>query len=509
MKLSRLIDELPVRIVCGDDAAAIGGVTDDSRQVRPGDLFVARPGLAADGRRFVDDAVRRGAIAVLGEDLLPRPDAAVLAPVHAGGIPRLAATLADRIHGRPSRRLRLVGITGTNGKTTTAWLVHQLLTTASRRCGLIGTVAIDDGRRRTGAELTTPGSVALSRMLREMADNGCDSAVLEVSSHALDQARVDALRFEVGVFTNLSGDHLDYHGTLDAYAAAKARLFERLDPGATAIVNVDDPASETMLRRCRARVIRCSPRGAPADASATVRRIGADGTDVRLDGPWGVIDVTLPLVGEHNVANALQATATAHVLGLEIDVLAGGLRRCAAPPGRLEPVDDGAVPFRVLVDYAHTDDALLNVLAAVRPLVRGDGRLRVVFGCGGDRDRTKRPRMAATAWRYADEVIVTSDNPRTEDPEAIVDDVMSGVPEDRVDRTTRLVDRRRAIEAAIARSARDDVVLIAGKGHEDYQIIGTEKRPFDDREVARAALRARAIAGGSQRARAGVAGGGQ
>ncbi|MHC4948919.1 MAG: UDP-N-acetylmuramoyl-L-alanyl-D-glutamate--2,6-diaminopimelate ligase [Planctomycetota bacterium] len=488
MKIADLIHDLPCELVRGSPQAVVRDVTDDSRRAGPGSLFVARPGTATDGARYIDAALDAGAVAVLTAAPDPgarRPDAAVL---RADDVAAVGARLAERILGDPSRALRLVGITGTNGKTTTAHLAHQLLAADGGRCGLVGTVHTDDGRDRRTSTLTTPGSADLSATLRRMVDHGCDACVMEVSSHALGQRRTDGLRFDVAVFTNLSGDHLDYHGTMDAYRRAKRRLFEAIETDGWGVVNVDDPAGPHMAAACAGRVRTTSLADRGADCHAELRSAGIDGLRARLRGPWGDLDVRLPLVGRHNASNALQAAAVADALGVPGAVIRAALETATAPPGRLEPVTDAAHGFAVLVDYAHTDDALVNVLAALSPLVPDGGRLRVVFGCGGDRDRTKRPRMARAAWRFADEVIVTSDNPRTEDPDAIVDEIMTGVPAGRADRTTRIVDRAEAIRAAVRRAAPGDVVLIAGKGHEDYQIVGTDRRPFDDRVVAAEAL---------------------
>jgi UDP-N-acetylmuramoyl-L-alanyl-D-glutamate--2,6-diaminopimelate ligase len=304
---------------------------------------------------------------------------------------------------------------------------------------------------------------------------------------------VDGIDFAVALFTNLSGDHLDYHRTMTAYADAKAKLFEHLRGDAIAIVNADDPVHARMLRDCRARVMRCGVSGGAAahvDAEASVLEARIGSMRLRLRGPWGEVAARLPVMGRHNATNALQATAAAWSLGADRDAIERGLATLQAPPGRLEPVTQPDSPFAVLVDYAHTDDALLNVLRALRPALPAGGRLIVVFGCGGDRDRSKRPRMAAVACEHADVSIITSDNPRTEDPASIVDEVAAGVPPASRGAVMKIVDRREAIMHAVSIARPGDAVLIAGKGHEDYQIVGTVKRPFDDRVVAREALRA-------------------
>ncbi|UYV13717.1 MAG: UDP-N-acetylmuramoyl-L-alanyl-D-glutamate--2,6-diaminopimelate ligase [Phycisphaera sp.] len=492
MLLSDLIRGLPIT-VHGSADVRVSGVTEDSRRVEPGWLFVARPGTKQDGCAFVAQALERGAVAVLGRG---RVDAAVSL---VSDVPAtVGAVLAERWFGSPSSRLGLVGITGTNGKTTVAWLLRHLMNAGGRKCGMIGTIEIDEGAGARAAELTTPAAEDVSASLARMVGHGCDAAAIEVSSHALDQGRTGGLSFRAGVFTNLSGDHLDYHGSMDAYAAAKARLFEGLSPDALAIVNVDDPASERMLRDCRARVLRCSM-GGEGDATA---RVVAEGLQSRITmvGPWGEVGARLSLVGNHNAMNALQAVTAAHDLGLSREAIEAALPSLMPPPGRLEHVlVEGVDGPRVLVDYAHTDDALEKALTAVAGRT-GEGKLWIVFGCGGDRDRTKRPRMGAVAGRLADRVVVTSDNPRTEEPRSILDQVLSGV-QDGV-WTASDVHREAAIHLAISQADAHDVVVIAGKGHEDYQIIpdgagGSCRREFDDRVIARAALRKRsAVAGG-------------
>ena len=486
MRVEELIQGLPIALVRGSPQTEVCAIVEDSRVAVAGCLFVARAGTESDGAVFIEEAISKGAVAVVADNSTKIPEGVVAlttdSPAEAG------AHLAERFNGSPGTALRIVGITGTNGKTTIAHLVHHMLNRAGMSCGLIGTVQVDDGATTTAASLTTPSAIDISQLLRTMVANRCAAAALEVSSHALDQGRVAAVPFDVAVFTNLSGDHLDYHRSMDGYAQAKARLFESLSADACAVVNVDDPSASEMIRDCSARRLTTSLLDPAADCFAKCEDQTIDHVDASFRGPWGNFSVCLPLVGEHNVANALQAAAACWVMGLTQDALREGLASCIAPPGRLEPVTIPNDEFTVLVDYAHTDDALENVLAALRPLVPETGRLRVVFGCGGDRDRTKRPRMAEVAARYADEVIITSDNPRTEDPQAIIDEILTGVPEARRADVVALVDRRAAIEYAIERCHRGDVLLIAGKGHEPYQILGKQKRPFDDRRVAADAI---------------------
>lgn len=473
----------------------ISGVQEDSRLIRPGDLFIARAGTKTDGSHFVADARARGAVAVVSARRIDGVDL----PQVTIEDPAAASVLANAFYGEPSTSMRVVGVTGTNGKTTTTYLIRHLLARAGIRCGLIGTVEIDDGKARRAAEMTTPSATEVARLLAAMRDRGCRACVMETSSHALHQDRVSGVRFAAAAFTNLSGDHLDYHKTRDDYAAAKARLFEMLPADAVACVNVDDEWSGRMIRDTQARVIGWGF-ASGADYRARDVAISSSGTHFVLVSPDGRTEVKMQLIGRHNVENALCAAAVVgEAFGLSVHQIAAGLGDAPAAPGRLQAVRAGQ-PFAVLVDYAHTDDALENVLSALRPLTRG--RLRVVFGCGGDRDRFKRPRMARVAERLADVIYVTSDNPRTENPRAIIDEILSGFSSDTAKNGAsgkKLIvepDRRAAIERVLADAEPGDVVLIAGKGHENYQIIGTVKHHFDDVEEATRVLRARLSVGG-------------
>ena len=483
----------PQLTLTGVPNVEVRGVREDSRQVQAGDLFIARQGIQADGLQFVADAKSRGAVAVVSQTPLPRGQSGI-------GLPQIvvpdagaaASVLANLFHGNPGEKVRTLAITGTNGKTTTTYLIRHLLgKVASNRCGLIGTVEIDDGRSRREATMTTPGATDIADLLASMRDKGCRACAMETSSHALDQGRVAGVPFAGAAFTNLTGDHLDYHKTMDNYAAAKAKLFESLHPSAVAVVNAADKWYPRMLAECQARVIRFGFNKS-ADYAARDASYSAQGTRFVLHTPDGRADVTMPLVGKHNVENVLAAAAlVGEVFGLSVNQLAAGLKDATGAPGRLQPVRLGQ-QFAVLIDYAHTDDALDNVLSALRPLTHG--KLRVVFGCGGDRDRTKRPRMARTAEKWADALYVTSDNPRTEEPKAILDEVVTGISPDGMRKTNVEIDRRKAIELAIFEAQPNDVVLIAGKGHENYQIIGSEKHPFDDTEEASRVIRTLAVA---------------
>jgi UDP-N-acetylmuramoyl-L-alanyl-D-glutamate--2,6-diaminopimelate ligase len=488
--VSELLAALPEKTVVGTPPPKVRGVSADSRTVRPGDCFVAVPGLRQDARRFVPDAVRRGATLVIteGDPLADVAVAQVLVPSARVALGRVA----DAYYGRPSRQLTIVGITGTNGKTTTSYLVEALLRARGLRTGVLGTIQYRLGDRALPAGQTTPEALELQSMLARMYEDGVRGVSMEVSSHALALARVDELRFDVAVFTNLTQDHLDFHGTLDAYREAKRRLFELLErspkPGRTAVVNADDPSGIEMTRGLSVPILTFGLR-----EGAAVRAVEWSSTleGVRLVAvtPSGPLTLSSPLIGEHNVMNLLAAIGTGLALGLGPGEIARGLAGVGTVPGRFEQVRAGQ-PFLVVVDYAHTPDALERVLGTARKLTRR--RLGVVFGCGGDRDRGKRPIMGEIAARLADRIWVTSDNPRTESPEAIIDEIVVGLQRAGAEgRFVRQSDRRAAMADALTWAGPDDTVVIAGKGHETYQIVGTETLPFDDREVAREILRGR------------------
>lgn len=477
--------ELPDAELLGPDVR-VTGLAGDSRTVSPGDLFVATPGVRDDGMTYLAEARRRGATAVVGRERPSSlPDDVPFLKVH--DVRFAKALLACEFFGHPSKRLRLVGITGTNGKTTTAFMLRSILTMDGDAPGLIGTLGAYVGRDYVPLANTTPDAIELQRLLAQMVDQNQTTAVMEVSSHALAQGRVHGIEFDVGVFTNLSPDHLDYHQTMEEYATAKGGLFERLDPSATAVLNAADPVSERYRRITQANVMTYAV-DQDADLRGDITRLDAEGTVVRLrhEASGLSLGVSMRLVGRHNVENALSAAAAAMAIGLPPSAIGTGLSSLTSIPGRLEAVDCGQ-DFRVLVDYAHTPDALEQVLGLLRPLTRG--RLHVVFGCGGDRDRTKRPMMGQAAAEAADVAYVTSDNPRHEDPEAILDDVIEGIdPATTSAEIVREVDRRAAIEQACRAARGGDIVVIAGKGHETAQIVGDEPIPFDDREVARDVL---------------------
>jgi UDP-N-acetylmuramoyl-L-alanyl-D-glutamate--2,6-diaminopimelate ligase len=502
MKLSQLLKPVGLALVHGDGDLPIGDLVDDSRQATPGCAFLARSASGGDGRSFIADAIARGAVAVVTESAAPADVPAGVAHAVAPRVDQaLAGRLAEVFFDHPSDKLKLIGITGTNGKTTIALLIQHLLRKAGIATGVIGTIYVDDGSQggRREATLTTPGAIDFSRYLARMVACGCKAAVAEVSSHALDQGRTAGLRFDVAVFTNLTGDHLDYHGDMNSYAHAKAKLFADLSDDAWAVVNADDAYGQRMLQSCRANVIRTTLNAGSdgATALALIHELTASYSDVRFDGPWGRCPVRLPLIGRHNVSNALQALTAANAVTDLSQHMAAALATCPQVPGRLQRVEvndhaphgHGATATpTVLVDYAHTHDALENVLTALRPVT--PGRLIALFGCGGDRDKTKRPKMAQVACRLADQVYITSDNPRTEDPQTIIADIVRGVPANQRDAVTVVADRAAAIADCIASTGPGDTVLLAGKGHETYQIVGREKRHFDDREQAQLALQA-------------------
>jgi UDP-N-acetylmuramoyl-L-alanyl-D-glutamate--2,6-diaminopimelate ligase len=470
-----------------DSAAGVRDLCDDSRRVGRGDCFIAVRGTSVDGHRFVSAAVERGAGSVVAEQRVDVPDGVGLAVVKDGR--EALARLASEFYGlralQASGGLDVVGVTGTNGKSTSAYLIRSMLEAAGRKTGLLGTIAYELCGRTERAPLTTPGALDLTRYLAEVGRSGGRCAVMEASSHALDQRRCDGVRFRVGVFTNLTGDHADYHPDREHYLRAKKRLFDGLGGDGAAVVNADDPVWERLVADCPARLLRY---GIEQEAEIRAGAIEQKwrGTRFVLTTPAGSIPVATRLIGRHNVSNILAAAGVGIGLGLDLEDIAAGVSRLTSVPGRLEDVSEEKTGFGVLVDYAHTDDALQNVLQAVRAVC--EGRLIVLFGCGGDRDRSKRPRMAKVAEALADEVVVTSDNPRSEEPGAIIKEILSGFSHRDAKPVHVEPERRAAIGLAIGLARRGDIVLIAGKGHEDYQILGANRVWFDDRVVAREVL---------------------
>jgi UDP-N-acetylmuramoyl-L-alanyl-D-glutamate--2,6-diaminopimelate ligase len=458
------------------------GITDDSRTVEPGSLFIAVRGSTSDGHDFLDAAASRGATCVIVEDAARTSLPALV--VKQG---RTAAALAAATaFGNPAQQLTLIGVTGTNGKTTTASILRHLIDDGSGRSSAsIGTLGVLIGRDGDvlpgGAGLTTPGPVELQRILRELVDRGVRAVAMEVSSHSLDQRRVDGIEFNVAVFTNFTRDHLDYHGTMDSYLAAKSRLLDYLGPKAAVIVNADAPEWDA-LRPPRPPLTFALHK--PADVRAERVRYTPRGSEWRLVTGQQVAEIRLPLIGDVNVQNALAAAAAAFALGITVPTIASRLATVPQVPGRLEIISTRPT---VLRDYAHTPDALERALGAARSFT--SGRLILMFGCGGDRDRGKRPVMGEIAERGADSIIVTSDNPRTEDPDSIIDEIVSGMRGARYERVT---DRHAAIERAIGMAGDRDIVLLAGKGHETYQVRGNVSYPFDEKEIVREITRSHA-----------------
>jgi UDP-N-acetylmuramoyl-L-alanyl-D-glutamate--2,6-diaminopimelate ligase len=468
--------------IVGDDAAPavdleISDLAYDNRAVGAGTLFFCVPGFTRDGHDFAPDAVSRGAAALV----VQRPLGLGVPEVRVGSVRAAMAPAAARFYGNPTAQLEMVGITGTNGKTTTAFLVRSLLEADGRRCGLMGTVKSVVGGVEHEVQRTTPEAIDLQRLFHQMVDGGDRGCVMEVSSHALELHRADAITFDVAIFTNLTQDHLDFHPTMEDYFQAKRRLFTELRPK-VAVINLDDAYGRRLAEEIDGAVTfgLDSP---DAAYRAVDLQTGLSGSTFTVAAPDGPLPVRSPLTGRFNVSNVLGALAAARSLGISASVCATAIADAGQVPGRFQSVDEGQ-PFAVLVDYAHTPDSLENVLAAARPLT--SGRLHVVFGAGGDRDRGKRPQMGEIARRLADRVIVTSDNPRSEDPEAIIAEILQGSGLD----VEHEVDRRRAIERALSAASAGDVVVIAGKGHEQGQeFAGGRKIAFDDVGVVRELLR--------------------
>ena len=477
MRLDQLSGRLDAPRIEGDPSTEVVGLAYDSRKVEPGWLYFCVPGEVADGHSFAPDAISSGASVLV----VDHPLGLGVTEVEVPAVRAAMAPIAAAFEGDPTSSLTVAGITGTNGKTTTAFLLRDLLEADGRRTGLIGTVHQVVGGREEEVERTTPESVDLQATFRRMLDAGDSACVMEVSSHALDQHRADAIGFDLAIFTNLTQDHLDYHGDMESYFLAKRRLFE-MEPG-VALVNADDPYGQRLALEFEAATF--STGSSEADFTATEIEFDGSGSRFNVTFPGGRLAVEVPLAGAFNVSNALAALAGAISLGIAPEVAARGLAGASPVPGRLEPVDEGQ-DFAVFVDYAHTPDSVVNVLEAARELT--PGRLITVIGAGGDRDRGKRPLMGKAAGSLSDLTVVTSDNPRSEPPEQIVSEVAAGVP-DGVEVAVE-VDRDQAIGIAIEAAGPGDTVVIAGKGHEQGQEFEDGRKiPFDDREVARRYLK--------------------
>ena len=486
MNFSELLQHAPVIEIHGD--AMVTGVTHSSNEVRPGNIFVAIKGARVDGHDFIAQALAQGAAAVVTTKHVNLPPHVAWALAEDSRT--VLSVISEAFYGYPSRSLRMVGITGTNGKTTTAFLTRAILREQGLKTGMIGTVQIELGEEILPVKFTTPEAHDLQALLQRMKDSGISHAVMEVSSHSLAQHRVDNVEYDTAVFTNLTQDHLDLHGTMDSYFAAKALLFTRLGvnavkPVKNAVINVDDPWGQKLVSITQARVLSYAI-DRSADITAQNINSGSLGSDFTLVTPEGEISCSISTPGKHSIYNALAAAGAGLAEGCSLQAIAQGLKMPPVP-GRMEQVSEGQ-KFAVFVDYAHSPDGLENVLQAARGFA--GGRVIVVFGCGGDRDRGKRPLMGAIAAKLSDVAILTSDNPRSEDPLRIIEDVLPGFyGASAANRVIVEPDRRHAIHKAIVSAGENDVVLITGKGHENYQIFRDGTVHFDDREEARAALR--------------------
>ena len=478
-KLRDIIAEVSAIEIRGEHNPDIVALEYDSRRVERGGCFFAVVGSNSDGHDYIDAAIERGAVAIVCQRV-PENICDEVCYIVVEDSNMAMADMAASFYDHPSRELHLVGVTGTNGKTTTATLLYDMFTALGYRAGLISTVVYRIADKRIDSTHTTPDAIRLNAMMRRMVDEGCDYCFMEVSSHAAAQYRIRGLHFEGALFTNLTHDHLDYHGTYKEYIRAKKSFFDMLPPEAWAVVNIDDRNGEVMVQNCRARVLRLSLRSM-ADYRTKLVEMSPDGMQLLIDGQ----ETWVKFTGRFNAYNLTTVYAAATLLGVERIEALTTLSTLTPVSGRFESIaaDDRTI---AIVDYAHTPDALQNVLETIEEIRRSDQHLIVVCGCGGDRDRTKRPEMAAIAVRYATTTIFTSDNPRTESPEAILDDMVAGVGD--ASNYLRITDRGEAIRTAAMLAKAGDIILIAGKGHEDYQIIGHQKHHFDDREKIREAF---------------------
>jgi len=486
MELRELVESLRVVSVEGGLNREVSGITYDSRRVTPGMLFVAIPGQRTDGHEFISSALDRGATAVICERNGGFSQRATRIKVT--DVREARAQVAASYYEHPSSKLKVIGVTGTNGKTTVSFMVKAILEAAGIKTGLLGTVHYEIGERIIPAQRTTPESLEVQQMMAQMVRAGCQGCVMEVSSHALEQKRVLGIDFDVAIFTNLTRDHLDFHGTMEKYFAAKRKLFASLGEGskkAAAVINIDDDFGARLAGQANVEVELTYGLQKAARLRATKIQLGAEGSKFTVESAQRAFACRLPLIGRHNIYNALAAAGAGLALGVEVGHVQAALNRITPVPGRLEGVSLGQ-PFGVFVDYAHTDDALKNVLATLREITTG--RVLVAFGCGGNRDAGKRPKMGRIAAELADFTIITSDNPRKETAEKIAAQIEDGFRQVRADRYRVELDRRRAIHEIIGEAKKSDSVLIAGKGHETYQEFEDTVVPFDDRLHAREAL---------------------
>ncbi len=489
MKLiEEVLKQMDAISISGPQPNTLLDICYDSRKVTRNSVFVAIRGASVDGHDYIKEAVRKGATTVFAES---KPDFRLPGKVTLIIVPDTRAALAklsDYFYDSPSEMMRVVGITGTNGKTTVSYILKSILALSEKRCGTIGTVKYDLLGKECPATMTTPESLDLQRMMKTIADNQADYCLLEVSSHALSQKRVDQVSFHSAIFTNLTQDHLDYHHDIEDYFKAKALLFTKYSPRIS-IINSDDPYSSRLLAMIGTETLTY---GIEKNSDVTAENITMDlrGIGMNVITPSGAFMVRSNMTGRHNIYNILASVCAAYADDVDFDRIAGGIARLESVPGRFETINQGQ-PFSVVVDYAHTHDALANVIDTARNLA--DGKLITVFGCGGDRDAGKRPLMGRVAWTMSDIVVVTSDNPRTESPEKIIDDILGGInqSENPAGVIKVIDDRGEAIRSAVAMAEPGDFVLIAGKGHENYQILGKKKNHFDDREEAVKAIRER------------------
>lgn len=471
--------------VSGPEPETIGKLRQDSREIEPGDVFIAVKGIKSDGHNFIDEAVERDAAVIISEK--ESDIDGNVAVLQVKKTRKLLGKLAQKMEGNPADKLTIVGVTGTNGKTTVATLIWQILTKLDYKASLLGTIEKRVLQERSQSRLTTADPIELAQSMREMVDAGSEYLVMEVSSHALDQRRVKGISFNVAVFTNLSHDHLDYHETMSGYADAKKKLFNSLDSKSWAITNADDERGEWMTNSTPAKVLSFSFED---KGLLQAKILNSDATGMKISIDETVIET--PLVGDFNAYNVVEALLTCTALGIDGQNAAGILKQCNGAPGRMERINDEQSienePI-VFVDYAHTPNALENVLSTLKQLKNRQQKLTAVFGCGGDRDKRKRPKMAEIAESYADRVIITSDNPRSEDPDSIIDDAMEGFKNR--EKVIRITSRKEAIQEAVTTSEPGSIVLIAGKGHETYQEINGKRIHFDDSEIGRDALKKR------------------
>ena len=478
MKLNELLKHVEVLNALGDTEIEITGVNIDSRRIEAGHLFVAIPGTQTDGHKFIPKAIEQGAVAVLCE-YFPNKREPGVTYIAVDSTEDCVGEVATQFYGDPSRQLKLVGVTGTNGKTTIATLLYNMFRKFGHKCGLLSTVCNYIEDEAIAADHTTPDPIELNRLLAQMVEAGCEYAFMECSSHAIAQKRIGGLKFAGGIFTNLTRDHLDYHGTFENYRDAKKAFFDGLTKDAFAIINADDKNGSFMVQNCEATVKTYSTRSM-ADFKAKIIECHFEGMYLDIDGH----EVGVQFIGKFNVSNLLAVYGAAVMLGRSPEEVLVAMSTLKSVNGRLDPISspDG---YTAIVDYAHTPDALANVLSAIHEVLQGKGQVITVCGAGGNRDKGKRPLMAQEAVRQSDRVIITSDNPRFEEPQSIIDDMLAGLNATQMKKVVSIVDRREAIRTACMMAQKGDVVLVAGKGHEDYQEIKGVKHHFDDHEVLR------------------------